>query len=60
MEVIPVTNHYTQILSRMHLSHYSGLVVVLDVLNGLWQGARHCTTTMHAQTTSYMEPIYGV
>jgi hypothetical protein len=31
MEMIPITNHSTQILSGMHLSHYNGLVVVLDV-----------------------------
>jgi hypothetical protein len=28
-----ITNHSTQILSGMHVSHYSGLVVVLDVPN---------------------------
>jgi hypothetical protein len=31
MEVIPITNHSTQILSGMHLSHYNGLLLVLDV-----------------------------
>jgi hypothetical protein len=31
MEVIPITNHSTQNLNGMHVSHYSGLVMVLDV-----------------------------
>jgi hypothetical protein len=31
IEVIAITSHSTQILSGMHLSNYSGLVMVLDV-----------------------------
>jgi hypothetical protein len=62
MEVILVTNHSIQILSGMHLSHYSGLVVVLDVPSD-W-GSMTRDTSLHnhhaCQTINCMEPISRV
>jgi hypothetical protein len=41
MEVVPITNHSTQILSGMHLSHYSGLVAMHpQLLEGLKEESR--------------------
>jgi hypothetical protein len=55
VEVILVTCHSTQILSEMRLSHYSGLVMVLDVPSD-WglvaQGTCHCITIIYNEPFS--------
>jgi hypothetical protein len=60
-EMIPITNHSTQILNGMHLSHYNGLVVV-DVPNDRGSMARDMSLHNHhaCPNTSYNEPFFRV